>query len=211
MFTGIVQGQATLVSKTGTSNLSHFCFRFPQGSLDQISEGASIAINGTCLTVTGFDLNESTANFDAIAETLRLTNLGSLSPGDNVNYERAAKIGDEIGGHLMSGHIHSSPSITNIENTTENSTFFINIHEEIRPYILSKGFVGLNGCSLTIGEVTKEYFTVHLIPETLKITTFSTLREGDRVNLELDSQTQTIVDTVSRLLSAQTDISRYSN
>jgi len=201
MFTGIVQGQATLINKTGGQNLSTLTFRFPPASLTNIQEGASIAINGTCLTVTGFDQKQQTDKFDAIAETLKLTNLGSLTEGDSVNFERAAKIGDEIGGHLMSGHIHSSLPILNIESTDKNCTLFIKLNDEIKPYLLNKGFVGLNGCSLTIGEVTEEYFTVYLIPETLKITTFGKLSAGDNVNLELDSQTQAIVQTVERVLA----------
>ena len=201
MFTGIVQGQATLINKTGDQNLSTLTFRFPPASLSNIQEGASIAINGTCLTVTGFDLKHQTATFDAIAETLKLTNLGDLTKGDSVNFERAARIGDEIGGHLMSGHIHSSLPILDIKSTDKNCTLYIKLKHEIKPYILNKGFVGLNGCSLTIGEVTEEYFTVYLIPETLKITTFGKLSAGDNVNLELDSQTQAIVQTVERVLA----------
>jgi riboflavin synthase len=204
MFTGIVQGQATLTDRTGNDQLSHLQFSFPEGALAGINKGASIAINGTCLTVTAFDLTLHTAAFDAIAETLRLTNLRHLKIGDQVNFERAAKIGEEIGGHLMSGHIHAAIKILKIEKTSENCQLFLQLTEQIQPYILPKGFVGLNGCSLTIGEVKKDCFTVHLIPETLEITTFGLLSEGDTVNLELDSQTQTIVDTVQRILSTKT-------
>ncbi|MDV7399852.1 hypothetical protein RZS08_51030, partial [Arthrospira platensis SPKY1] len=103
-----------------------------------------------------------------------------------------------------SGHIHAAIKIFKIEKTSENCQLFLQLTEQIQPYILPKGFVGLNGCSLTIGEVNKDCFTVHLIPETLEITTFGLLSEGDSVNLELDSQTQTIVDTVQRILSTKT-------
>lgn len=201
MFTGIVQGQASLISKKGDEQLTRLKFRFPECGLNNIQEGASIAINGTCLTVTEFDLKQQTADFDAIAETLKATNLGDLTEGSQVNFERAAKIGDEIGGHLMSGHIHSSLPILKIDKTATNCTFFLKMSDRIKPYILSKGFVGLNGCSLTIGEASDVYFTVHLIPETLKITTFGRLSPGDKVNLELDSQTQAIVETVERVLA----------
>lgn len=201
MFTGIVQGKAELIVKTGDHNLSHLSFRFPPNSLQDIQNGASIALNGTCLTVTDFNINENTASFDAISETLKLTNLSQLQPGDLVNFERAAKIGDEIGGHLMSGHIHSSLTISEIEKTNGNYTINFEISEAIKPYILSKGYVGLNGCSLTIGEVKEDSFCVHLIPETLNITTFSEASVGDLVNLELDSQTQTIVDTVRHYMA----------
>ena len=113
MFTGIVQGQAILLKKTGNNQQSTFTFKFPNNALQHIKEGASIAINGTCLTVTSFDLDQNTANFDAIEETLRLTNLINLKHNHLVNFERAAKFGDEIGGHLMSGHIHSLVEVMN--------------------------------------------------------------------------------------------------
>ncbi len=204
MFSGIVQGQATLLAASGDTQLRHLCFAFPNGQLSDIRTGASIAINGTCLTVTGYNLEESTANFDAIAETLRLTNLGELVPGDHVNFERAAKFGDEIGGHPMSGHIHSTSELLKIEKNRENCTLYLSVPQGTRAYLLPKGFVGLNGCSLTIGQVSHDHFTIHLIPETLKVTTFGQLKIGDRINLELDSQTQTIVDTVTRILANQT-------
>jgi riboflavin synthase len=203
MFTGIVQGQATLIENKGNDQLRHFRFRFPENSLADIVKGASIAINGTCLTVTGFDLSLNTADFDAIDETLRLTNLNKLTMGDKVNFERAARIGDEIGGHLMSGHIHTTITVLKIKKTPDNCRLNLQLPENVKPYILPKGFVGLNGCSLTIGDVSKDSFSIHLIPETLSRTTFGSLSAGDALNLELDSQTQTIVDTVQRLLNLQ--------
>ncbi len=208
MFTGIVQGQATLVLKKGNNQLSTFTFEFPDSALNKVQIGASIAINGTCLTVTSFDLAKNTACFDAIEETLRLTNLGGLETGQAVNFERAAKFGDEIGGHLMSGHIHCAVKVIRLEKTEKNCSLFFELNDTIRPYILNKGFVGLNGCSLTIGEVTTDFFNVHLIPETLKITTFGNLEIGQNVNLELDSQTQAIVDTVEKILAAKTNIQK---
>ncbi|MFT6030967.1 MAG: riboflavin synthase [Oleiphilaceae bacterium] len=204
MFTGIVQGQAILSNKQGNNQLSTLTFKFPTGTLKNIKEGASVAINGTCLTVISFDLDGSNASFDAIEETLRLTNLGELEIGHQVNFERAAKIGDEIGGHSMSGHIYCAAEIIKIIKTEKNCSLFFKLSKKIQPYLLNKGYVGLNGCSLTIGEVTNEYFNVYLIPETLKITTFGTLSVGQKVNLEIDSQTQAIVDTVEKILASKT-------
>ncbi len=205
MFTGIVQGIARLSNKVGSEKLTSFTFKFPSDALSGIKEGASIALNGTCLTVTGFNLAENTANFDAIEETLRLTNLGDIKLEQEVNFERAAKFGDEIGGHPMSGHIHSTVVVDNIIKTTENCSFYFKMNTTIQPYLFNKGFVGLNGCSLTIGEVTDNTFNVHLIPETLKLTTFSELVIGSKVNLELDSQTQAIVDSVERILTLKAE------
>ena len=102
-------------------------------------------------------------------ETLEKTNLGRLKTGDAVNLERAARFGDEIGGHVMSGHIMTTTQITRIERSEFNRTVWFALPTELKPYILSKGFVGLDGCSLTIGEVSDSEFCVHLIPETWSV------------------------------------------
>ena len=166
-----------------------------------LQTGASVAHNGCCLTVTETD--GRTARFDLMAETLDKTNLGRLKAGDLVNLERAARFGDEIGGHLMSGHITATTEILRIERTEHNTTMHLALPAALKPYILPKGFVGLDGCSLTIGSVGEDSFCVHLIPETLRRTLFGTRQAGDTVNLEIDPQTQAVVDTVGRILAAK--------
>ena len=166
-----------------------------------LQTGASVAHNGCCLTVTETD--GRTARFDLMAETLGKTNLGRLKAGDLVNLERAARFGDEIGGHLMSGHITATTEILRIERTEHNTTMHFALPAALKPYILPKGFVGLDGCSLTIGSVGEDSFCVHLIPETLRSTLFGTRQAGDTVNLEIDPQTQAVVDTVGRILAAK--------
>ena len=166
-----------------------------------LQTGASVAHNGCCLTVTETD--SRTARFDLMAETLDKTNLGRLKAGDLVNLERAARFGDEIGGHLMSGHITATTEILRIERTEHNTTMHFALPAALKPYILPKGFVGLDGCSLTIGSVGEDSFCVHLIPETLRRTLFGTRQAGDTVNLEIDPQTQAVVDTVGRILAAK--------
>ena len=166
-----------------------------------LQTGASVAHNGCCLTVTETD--GRTARFDLMAETLDKTNLGRLKAGDLVNLERAACFGNEIGGHLMSGHITATTEILRIERTEHNTTMHFALPAALKPYILPKGFVGLDGCSLTIGNVGEDSFCVHLIPETLRRTLFGTRQAGDTVNLEIDPQTQAVVDTVGRILAAK--------
>lgn len=166
-----------------------------------LQTGASVAHNGCCLTVTEAD--GRTARFDLMAETLDKTNLGRLKAGDLVNLERAARFGDEIGGHLMSGHITATTEILRIERTEHNTTMHFALPAALKPYILPKGFVGLDGCSLTIGSVGEDSFCVHLIPETLRRTLFGTRQADDTVNLEIDPQTQAVVDTVGRILAAK--------
>lgn len=173
----------------------------PEDMAGGLQTGASVAHNGCCLTVTETD--GRTARFDLMAETLDKTNLGRLKAGDLVNLERAARFGDEIGGHLMSGHITATTEILRIERTEHNTTMHFALPAALKPYILPKGFVGLDGCSLTIGGVGEDSFCVHLIPETLRRTLFGTRQAGDTVNLEIDPQTQAIVDTVGRILAAK--------
>ena len=199
MFTGIVQGMATLVNSIRKEGLFTYTLRFPE---DQSSTqiGASVALNGTCLTVVKVDQNLLT--FDLMAETLKLTNLGDLHESRFVNFEHAARIGDEIGGHLMSGHIHCTATLTRLDASKNNLSLEFEMPERWSKYVFDKGFIGVNGASLTVGSVEANHFRVNLIPETLRVTNFSQLSIGDLVNIEIDSQTQTTVDTIERILPA---------
>ncbi|WP_151703311.1 riboflavin synthase subunit alpha [Nitrincola alkalilacustris] len=201
MFSGIVQGTAEVISTQHHDNFMKLILQLPPGHTNALSTGASIAVNGVCLTVTAFD--ERHVHFDLIMETLRVTNLGKLHPGSLVNFERAARFGDEIGGHPMSGHVHACAAVRKIQTPDNNRIIWIEKPAHLAPYIFPKGFIGLNGCSLTIGEVQDDCFNVFLIPETLAVTIFSDIAENDLINIEIDSQTQAIVDTVQRFMSAQ--------
>lgn len=202
MFTGIVQGMGRVVSvEQPAADFRTHTVELPEDMAGGLQTGASVAHNGCCLTVTETD--GRTARFDLMAETLDKTNLGRLKAGDLVNLERAARFGDEIGGHLMSGHITATTEILLIERTEHNTTMHFALPAALKPYILPKGFVGLDGCSLTIGSVGEDSFCVHLIPETLRRTLFGTRQAGDTVNLEIDPQTQAVVDTVGRILAAK--------
>lgn len=202
MFTGIVQGTGLIRAiDSPAPDFRRFTVELPEHLAGGLETGASVAHNGCCLTVTR--VSGCLAEFDLMAETLAKTNLGSLKAGDRVNLERAARFGDEIGGHLMSGHITATTEILRIERTEHNTTMHFALPAALKPYILPKGFVGLDGCSLTIGSVGEDSFCVHLIPETLRRTLFGTRQEGDTVNLEIDPQTQAVVDTVGRILAAK--------
>lgn len=202
MFTGIVQGMAKLQQLERKTNLSTLAINLPATAREGLQIGASIAINGVCLTITGW--NDEVVYFDAMIETLRLTNLGALQEGDLVNFERAARFQDEIGGHLMSGHVIDQVTLTaRQELDEENLRLEFTVAEQWMKYIFAKGYIGLNGCSLTVGEVEANRFSVYLIPETRRATTFGTMPEGTQVNLEIDPQTQVIVDTVERVMAAR--------
>lgn len=202
MFTGIVQGTGRIVAKhTPAAGFCTYTVELPEAMAHNLQTGASVANNGCCLTITR--INGRQVDFDLMAETLAKTNLGALEVGSPVNLERAARFGDEIGGHVMSGHIIAVTPITRIEESGLNRTVWFALPAALKPYILTKGFIGLDGCSLTIGSVTDSEFNVHLIPETLQRTLFGTRRTGDLVNVEIDPQTQAVVDTVTRIMSAQ--------
>jgi len=201
MFTGIVQGMAKVVAIDKKDKFQTHVIELEPLLNQGISIGASIAHNGCCLTVTHID--ENRVSFDLMQETLKLTNLGELEIGSMVNIERAAKFGDEIGGHTMSGHIMDTATIKDVIETPNNKTIWFELSPQYMKYVLPKGFIGLDGCSLTIGEVRENRFNVHLIPETLQRTLFGQRVVGDKVNVELDPQTQAIVDTVERVLAAK--------
>lgn len=198
MFTGIVQTQAQVAAIERRDAFLELTLTVAAVHLQQLQLGASIAINGCCLTVAGF--SSDTVRFDVIDETLRLTNLGTLQVGDQVNFERSLKLGDEIGGHHVSGHIHCTGDIVERDHRGDNWTLWVAFPAAYQRYVLSKGFISVNGASLTIGQVQPQRFSLHLIPETLRLTNLATARQ---VNLEFDQQTITIVDTVERVLAAR--------
>jgi len=204
MFTGIVQTKLPVAELVKSQDFATLYFDFPEERMQGLEIGASVAINGTCLTVRTID--GSRVSFDAIAQTLNVTNLGQLKVGSRVNIERAARYGDEIGGHVMSGHVMDQVTVLEVLDTPNNRVIWMERTAALAPYLLDKGFVGLNGCSLTIAEVEERRFSVHLIPETLDVTIFGEICVGDRVNLEVDAQTQAVVDTVRRLMSEQDNL-----
>lgn len=201
MFTGIVQGTAKVVKIEKKELFQTHVIELDGSLLEGLQIGASVAHNGCCLTVTQID--EKHISFDLMQATLALTNLGFLCEGDSVNIERAAKFGDEIGGHNMSGHISLITTIVDVIDTPNNRTIWFELPQESIKYVLAKGYIGIDGCSLTIGEVEDNRFSVHLIPETLQRTLFGGRKVTDRVNIEFDPQTQAIVDTVERVLAAK--------
>lgn len=125
---------------------------FPDGATDQVAIGASVALNGTCLTVT--EIDQEVLSFDVIPETLKRTNLGQLQQGSTVNYERSVRYGDEVGGHNVSGHVHTTAEIVTLEQRNENAMLKFKVSDVAwMKYIMQKGFIAVDGCSLTVGEV----------------------------------------------------------
>jgi riboflavin synthase len=199
MFTGIVQGTAELVQITERENFRTHVVRLPEALLPGLASGASVAHNGCCLTVVAIDGDQ--VSFDLMQETLKVTNLGELSVGGRVNVERAARFGDDIGGHAMSGHILCTAEVTRVIESPNNHQVWFRLPQQWLKYVFTKGYIGIDGISLTIGEVQGDEFNVNLIPETLQRTNIGTRKVGDRINIEIDPQTQAIVDTVERVMA----------
>ncbi|MBS0286191.1 MAG: riboflavin synthase subunit alpha [Proteobacteria bacterium] len=204
MFTGIVQTKVKVSFVEQTPSFTRYALSLPTALLADLKIGASVSVNGACQTVVAIKGND--VYFDAIAQTLRCTTIPSYRVGTWVNIERSAKFGDEIGGHMLSGHILGKATISNITTASQGEHILtISCPQEWMKYIFYKGYIAVNGVSLTVQEVdAKGHFSVHLIPETLRITTFDTAQEGEEVNIEIDSQTQAIVDTVQRVLANNT-------
>ena len=157
-------------------------------------------MNGCCLTAV--DIAGGDARFDLVRETLDNTNLGGLDVGSAVNVERSFRVGDEVGGHILSGHIASTVSVTDILREPGHRRITASVPDPWMRYLTHKGFVALNGASLTIADIDRDNGTivVSLIPETLERTNFDEVEVGHRLNLEVDARTQAVVDTVQRML-----------
>ena len=201
MYTGIVQGLEKIVDihqgrgfiTLVVSNTQHF--------FDDVFIGASVALNGVCLTVTTIDQAQNHIHFDVSDVTLALTTLKTLKLHDEVNIERSAKVGAENGGHNLYGHIEGTARIIAIEQRGDTRHIDLEIPDEKIKYFFLKGFIGLNGCSLTLNQVERATgrITIDLIPETLRLTTWKNLHVGDEVNYEIDQTTRTLVDTLENI------------
>ena len=196
MFTGIVQGLGVIQSIEEGDGIITFSVICPD--TQDLIIGASVAIDGVCLTATS--INGDLVTFDIIPETMERTTLGERIVDDNVNIERSLRYGDEVGGHLLSGHIIGRGLVTYSESVGEGAQLKIKAPPAIQKYIQTKGYIGIDGISLTLGEVVDNEFDLHIIPETLRLTTLGSKQAGDAVNIEIDSTTMMIVETVERLI-----------
>ena len=195
MYTGIVSGTAPVIAVADGEGIRALTIDL-DGFSERLQIGASVALDGVCMTVVSMAGTE--VRFDAIEETLGRTTLGMATQGHRVNVERSLRMGDELGGHILSGHVMMTAKIIERVERGEGLDLVIENPLEARPYILEKGFIAIDGMSLTIGETSDEGFALHIIPETLRVTTIGEKEVGDNVNLEIDSRTQAVVETVMR-------------
>jgi len=201
MFSGIVSHKAKVFKVKFHDDYMSLEIYPPKNFNKGLKKGAGVSVNGVCLTSK--DGGNKSLRFDVIQETLDRTNLGHIAKGDMVNLERSIKASSEIGGHLMSGHIHFTAKINKVIEKDNTKDMTISLSKNYSEYVMEKGYIGINGCSLTVGKVNKSNFKIHLIPETLKVTNLSSLKKLDTVNIEIDQNTIAIVDTVKRTLAAQ--------
>lgn len=201
MFTGIVQGIARIASIQDRPGLRTYRLEFPPGFANGLEIGASVAVDGVCLTVTALH-GDQAAEFDVMQQSLAITTLGGYLQDGRVNVERAAREGAEIGGHPLSGHVDFTASLAAIRQLENNYVLRIAVPPQWLQYIFAKGYIAINGASLTIAEVNKQeaWFEVWLIPETLRMTVFAEKAAGAALNIEIERSTQVIVDTVHAVL-----------
>ena len=201
MFSGIVQEAGKVIGFVKEKDIFNLSIECSSEFISDLKKGASISVDGVCLTVK--DENPEILRFDLVEETIKRTNFQNIKTGDNVNLERSLKMGDEIGGHPVSGHIHGISKVISIDMRDQSWDVKFSVESFMHDYMLHKGYVAINGCSLTVGEVSNESFTIHLIPETLSITNLFQLQQGSVVNIELDQNTIIIADTVKKYLDGK--------
>ena len=199
MFSGIVQTVGKIESIKDKNHIKTIRIETHGNYLEDIAIGQSVSIDGVCLSLV--KKNNEYCEFEAVEETVNRTTLGSYKQGSKVNLEKSLKFGDTVGGHFVSGHIHTRGRIVEVELVGESKNILIEIKEKWIKYLTEKGYISVNGASITIGKVSKNTFYVHLIPETLKTTNLDELIYDNYVNLEFDQTTIAIVDTTERLIN----------
>ena len=204
MFTGIVTATGRVRSASDAAGVQRIAITPPDGFAAGIAAGASVAVDGVCLTVSAVAGNA--LEFDVVAETLARTTLGErLADGGAVNLERSARLGDEVGGHLLSGHVSTVAEVVAVETGEGVYDLRLRVGGNAIACIFEKGFVAIDGISLTVGRTwpAEGEFIVHIIPETLARTTIGARQPGDRLNVEIDATTRAVVETVTRIMEAR--------
>ena len=184
MFTGIVQRLGNIIDIKMEGDAGRITM-VPNRPFDRpVGVGDSIAVNGTCLTVA--DMDGEKLMFDVLGETFDKTNLGEKKPGDAVNLEQALALGDTLGGHIVTGHVDGTGTVSSIEEVDRDWKFTIECPRDLMMLMVYKGSIALDGISLTVAELTDTGFIVHIIPHTMQETDMSDFEIGTKVNLEAD-------------------------
>ena len=183
MFTGIIEEQGEVIAWNPSGDAARITIKAPLAVSDA-QHGDSISVSGVCLTV--IDQGEDWFTADVMAESIAMSTLGGIAAGDHVNLERAAKIGDRIGGHIVQGHIDGTSEILSVTDGSAWRVLRLTLHRDLAPLVARKGSIAIDGISLTVSAVGDDWFEVSLIPETLEATTLGSRGVGDLVNVETD-------------------------
>ena len=200
MFTGIVETVGTIEKLEQLDDIWILEISVDADFSIDLKQGASVSVNGICLTF--IDTPSNLLRFDVVKETYDRTNLAFLDKGDLVNLERSLSFGDEVGGHLVSGHIHCMGKVIKQQCDNRSTDLLIDLENNDTSYLFEKGYIAINGCSLTLGEIEFNSFYLHLIPETLNVTNLSEVSEGDYLNIEFEQSTVATVETVKKILKS---------
>ncbi len=184
MFTGIIQSIGHLASSELRAGDRHMVFDVGSLGLDDVRTGDSIAVAGVCLTA--LDISRNSFAADVSLETLKLTTLGTLEAGEPVNLEKALRLSDRLGGHLVSGHVDGLGRVIDFQSDARSQRWTFEVPATLARYVASKGSICIDGVSLTVNEVDGLRFGVNLIPHTQEVTTFGARGIGDAVNIEVD-------------------------
>ena len=201
MFSGIVQSLGTIVSISEAREIVTLEVQATKDFTKDLKVGDSVAVDGVCLTLTKSESDKM--YFDAVPETLNKTIIKSYKKETKVNLEPSLRFNDSVGGHIVSGHIHTTGHINQVEIHGDAKDIVIDAGADWGKFLFEKGYIAINGCSITLGEITEGRFIVHLIPETLRATNLDKLVYGNQVNLEFEQNTITIVETTERILRDQ--------
>jgi riboflavin synthase len=202
MYTGITQGLFTVSKVEASQDCINYQVTLNTELTRNLKIGASVAVDGVCQTVVAIDNNN--VAFNAAGKTLEITTLSDLKAGQQVSIERSAAIGDEIGGHQMAGHVFETAEVISKEHKENNLLMTFRLSNKAMEFVFDKGFIGIDGSSLTVHEVNSEdcTFMVNLIPHTIELTNFANKNVGDKVNIEIDANTMVIVETVKRYMDS---------
>ncbi|HYZ16903.1 MAG TPA: riboflavin synthase [Candidatus Acidoferrum sp.] len=185
MFSGLIVHDGRVASLEGDKTRGMtLAVEAPEAIADGVAVGDSVAINGVCLTVVAFD--DRTMRFDVVPETIRRAGFDALRPGERLNLELSLRLGDRLGGHLVYGHVDDNAAIVGKEPEGQGFRLHVALPAALAPFIVEKGYIAVDGVSLTVASVSLDHFSIALIPETARRTTLGAKGAGARVNLEID-------------------------
>ena len=196
MFSGIIEGRAKLISKESSNNIVKMQFEVNDIDISNLKMGASIAINGVCLTAMEYD--DNCFSVEISNETLSVTNLGLLNKNDQVNIERSLRLGDSIDGHFVFGHVDEVAEVSSIQKDGAAKVITFKIDTNNNSFLVRKGSIAINGVSLTVNQVIENAFEVTIIPHTLEKTIMDSYRIGSKVNIEYDMLARYVESITSR-------------